>query len=65
MHRPVYVAHSLFIEGSHTTKNTASGLLFVTRDTASSSGTPITCFPLGLAPEAVFLVECDPSLNEL
>jgi hypothetical protein len=22
MHRPVYVAHSLFIEGSHTTKNT-------------------------------------------
>ena len=27
MHRPVKVTHSLFIEGSHTTKNTASGLL--------------------------------------
>jgi hypothetical protein len=27
MHRPVYVAHNSFIEGSHTTKNTASGLL--------------------------------------
>jgi hypothetical protein len=24
MHRPVEVAHSLFIEGSHTIKNTAS-----------------------------------------
>jgi hypothetical protein len=26
MHKPVKVAHSSFIEGSHTTKNTASGL---------------------------------------
>jgi hypothetical protein len=26
MHRPVKVTHSSFIEGSHTTKNTASGL---------------------------------------
>ncbi len=25
MHGPVWVAHSLFIEGSHMTKNTASG----------------------------------------
>ncbi len=25
MHRPVYVAHSSFIKGSHTTKNMASG----------------------------------------
>ncbi len=25
VHRPVKVAHSLFIEGSHMTKNTASG----------------------------------------
>jgi hypothetical protein len=25
MHKPVYVAHSSFIEGLHTTKNTASG----------------------------------------
>ncbi len=25
MHRPVLVVHSLFIEGSHTTKNTAAG----------------------------------------
>ncbi len=25
MHRPVQVAHNSFIEGSHTTKNTASG----------------------------------------
>jgi hypothetical protein len=25
MHRPALVAHSSFIEGSHTTKNTASG----------------------------------------
>ncbi len=24
MHRPIYVAHSSFIEGSHMTKNTAS-----------------------------------------
>ncbi len=27
MHKPVQVAHSLFIEGSHTTKNTASRLI--------------------------------------
>jgi hypothetical protein len=26
MHRPVKVAHSSFIEGSHTTKNTATGV---------------------------------------
>ncbi len=32
MHRPVKVAHSLFIEGSHTTKNTASGVVIVTYD---------------------------------
>jgi hypothetical protein len=29
MHRPVKVAHSLFIEGSHMTKNTASGCTFL------------------------------------
>ncbi len=29
MHRPVKVAHSSFIEGSHTTKNTASGYIRV------------------------------------
>ncbi len=28
MHRPVKVAHSSFIEWSHTTKNTASGYIF-------------------------------------
>jgi hypothetical protein len=27
MHRPVEVAHSSFIEGSHMTKNTASGII--------------------------------------
>ncbi len=29
MHRPVWVAHSSFIEGLHTTKNTASVLIFL------------------------------------
>ncbi len=31
MHRPFYVAHRLFIEGSHMTKNTASRALDFTR----------------------------------
>jgi hypothetical protein len=29
MHRPVLVAHSSFIEGSHMTKNTASGFILL------------------------------------
>jgi hypothetical protein len=36
MHRPVLVAHSSFIEGSHTTKNTASGV-FVTSSISPKS----------------------------
>jgi hypothetical protein len=44
MHRPVYLAHSLFIEGSHTTKNTASAYFvkenkFMMLESASSAVT--------------------------
>ncbi len=60
----IYVAHSSFTEGSHTTKNMASGLsvqcfgaIFRSRDLDSLTGTglEVTC-PLGSGTNHIFLV---------
>jgi hypothetical protein len=65
MYSPVKAAHSSFKEGSHSTKNTPSG--------ANPRGKHLKGAPLAEAvslvtnnkQEAVFLVVCDPSMNEL